>query len=103
MILYISTSLCQLQVAHPSVKFVFSETGYSGMLDDYAAEKCSVLAAGASDITSDTKFTRLFCDKNLVITDSLIIEIVSSCLCPINPLADQSSLTSIFDSLLPFQ
>ena len=77
---YSYISLHQLQVAHPNVKFVFSEGSYSGMLDDYDSGKCKVLAAGESDITSNGEYTKAFCTRKLVLTDSLIIETVSSCL-----------------------
>ncbi|KAL7526580.1 hypothetical protein ACHAXR_005246 [Thalassiosira sp. AJA248-18] len=63
----------ELQVAWPTVNFVFSEASYSGMLEGFDKGKCDVLAVGESDILSGD-YTVEFCKRGLVLTDSLIIE-----------------------------
>ncbi|KAL7530571.1 hypothetical protein ACHAXR_003567, partial [Thalassiosira sp. AJA248-18] len=64
----------EFEIAWPTVNFVFSKSSYVGMLDDYAAGKCDVLAVGEMDIITDVERTSWFCERDLVLTDSLIIE-----------------------------
>ena len=67
----------ELEVAWPSAKFYFHEAGneFRGLLDDYDAGKCKFLAIGWEDTGSDTDFLEMLCERNLVYTDSLIVEI----------------------------
>jgi len=66
----------ELEIAHPSANFVFSQSGKSffGLLDDFDAGKCHVLAIGETDAAANIELMAEFCDRKLVFTDSLIIE-----------------------------
>ena len=47
------------------------------MIKDYNEGNCDVLAVGKGDIITDAERTQAFCKSGLVITDSLLLEIVS--------------------------
>jgi hypothetical protein len=65
-----------LELAHPDAKFVFNMEGKEifGMVEDFQADKCDVLAVGKMDSLGDLKLMNLFCKENLVYTDSVVIE-----------------------------
>ncbi|KAL7466233.1 hypothetical protein ACHAXS_006521 [Conticribra weissflogii] len=60
----------------PDARFVFSESEgeFYGVLEDYQAGKCDVLAVGREDTMIDLELLNLFCDEGLVYTDSLVME-----------------------------
>lgn len=64
----------ELEVAWPGAHFVFSDSGREipGMMEDYDAGKCEVMALGVTDTTKDAQ--EMMCERNLVYTSSLIIE-----------------------------
>lgn len=68
-----------LELAHPKAKFVFNEDGKElyGLVEDYDAGLCKVMAVGKMDSLGDLKLMDLFCERDLVYTESLIIENVS--------------------------
>ncbi|KAL7536673.1 hypothetical protein ACHAWF_005534 [Thalassiosira exigua] len=65
-----------LRVAWPKAIFHFHEDGneYHGILDDYLAGKCKVLAIGHQSTELDSRILQRFCSSDLVRTDSLILE-----------------------------
>ena len=67
----------ELATAWPTISFHFGDGGYDRMLEDYKDNRCEVLAVGKTDVEFDTELTKSFCDAGLVLTDSLIVEIVS--------------------------
>mmetsp|Transcript_1544 Transcript_1544/g.3190 ORF Transcript_1544/g.3190 Transcript_1544/m.3190 type:complete len:753 (+) Transcript_1544:97-2355(+) len=60
----------------PDARFVFSESEgeFYGVLEDYKAGKCDVLAVGREDTMIDLELLNLFCDEGLVYTNSLVME-----------------------------
>jgi len=67
----------ELQVAWPDANFYFHEAGleFPGMLDDWDAGKCRVMAVGFEDTSMDTTYLKALCERDLVFTDSLVVEI----------------------------
>jgi len=67
----------ELQVTWPDAKFYFHESGreFPGLLDDYDAGKCRFMAVGYEDTSMDTTFLNKLCERGLVYTDSLIVEV----------------------------
>jgi len=65
-----------LKLLHPKANFVFNQEGKElyGLVDDYDAGKCDVLAVGKMDSLGDLKLMDLFCERDLVFTESLIME-----------------------------
>ncbi|KAL7549280.1 hypothetical protein ACHAWF_013032 [Thalassiosira exigua] len=65
-----------LELAHPEAKFVFNQEGKElyGLVDDFDNNLCDVMAVGKMDSLGDMKLMDLFCERELVYTDSLIIE-----------------------------
>ena len=61
----------------PNANFYFHQDAneFSGMLDDYDAGKCKVMAVGYEDTSMDVHFLQGLCDRGLVYTDSVIVEI----------------------------
>lgn len=66
-----------LETAWPSANFVYSKAGFPGMLDDYDANKCEVMAVGEMDTQGDISLMNKFCERRLLFTESLFIENVS--------------------------
>lgn len=66
----------ELEKAWPLADFVFSESGksYYGLVDDFDAGKCCFIAIGDSDAAANIELMDMFCARDLVFTDSLIIE-----------------------------
>ncbi|KAL7533215.1 hypothetical protein ACHAXR_005108 [Thalassiosira sp. AJA248-18] len=66
----------ELKAAWPTAKFLFNQGGndYIDMLDDYDAGNCDVIAASKMDIDSDLSSSHGLCKRNLVFSDSLVIE-----------------------------
>mmetsp|Transcript_2090 Transcript_2090/g.4481 ORF Transcript_2090/g.4481 Transcript_2090/m.4481 type:complete len:745 (+) Transcript_2090:84-2318(+) len=66
----------ELTTKWPDAKFVFHTEGneFFGLLDDYRAGKCDVLAVGREDTTMDLELLNQFCDEGLVYTNSLVME-----------------------------
>ena len=85
----------ELQNKWPRANFVFSDTkssSYYGLVDDYKAGKCDVLAMGQVFAKSDFEFMDTICETGLVLTDSEVI--VNPVGFPIQPeLGMQSSFT----------
>ena len=69
----------ELEVAWQNTRFVYNLSGreYDGILDDYDDGKCDALAIAETDLVYSIKTTEAFCDRGLVLTDSLVIENVS--------------------------
>lgn len=67
----------ELRAAFPDADFYFHKAGkeFPGMLEDYDAGKCKVMAVGYEDTSLDTNFLNQLCKRNLVYTDSVIAEI----------------------------
>ncbi|KAL7533811.1 hypothetical protein ACHAXR_005454, partial [Thalassiosira sp. AJA248-18] len=65
-----------LERQHPGAKFVFNQEGKElfGLVEDYDAGKCDVLAVGKMDSLGDLNLMDQFCERHLVYTESLIIE-----------------------------
>ncbi|KAL9181674.1 hypothetical protein ACHAXT_012017 [Thalassiosira profunda] len=65
-----------LELAHPNANFIFNQEGRElyGLLEDYDAGLCEVMAVGKMDSLGDLNLMALFCDRKLVYTDSLVIE-----------------------------
>ncbi len=55
----------ELMTKWPDAKFVFNTEGneFFGLLDDYRARKCDVLAVGREDTTMDLELLNQFCDE----------------------------------------
>jgi len=66
----------ELKIAWPNANFYFHRDGneFHGMMDDYDAGKCRVMAVGWEDTGFDTAFLKKLCERNLVYTDSIIDE-----------------------------
>eukprot|EP00580_Thalassiosira_gravida_P005994 CAMPEP_0201655548 /NCGR_PEP_ID=MMETSP0493-20130528/46064_1 /ASSEMBLY_ACC=CAM_ASM_000838 /TAXON_ID=420259 /ORGANISM="Thalassiosira gravida, Strain GMp14c1" /LENGTH=670 /DNA_ID=CAMNT_0048132137 /DNA_START=1151 /DNA_END=3160 /DNA_ORIENTATION=- len=65
-----------IKLTHPKANFVFNQEGKElyGLVDDYDAKKCEVMAVGKMDSLGDLKLIDLFCARDLVFTDSLVME-----------------------------
>lgn len=65
-----------LESKWPSVTFIYSDTAkdFYGLVDDYDAGKCDVMAVGREDTTMDFDLLNLFCERGLVFTESVVIE-----------------------------
>jgi len=65
-----------LVLAHPDANFIFNKEGKElfGLVEDYDLGRCGVMAVGKMDSLGDLKLMELFCERNLVFTESLIIE-----------------------------
>jgi len=65
-----------LELAHPDATFVFNLNGKElfGLVEDYKAGSCEVLAVGKMDSLGDMNLMDLFCKEELVYTESLVIE-----------------------------
>jgi len=66
-----------LQAAWPAANFVYANNWpfLDSMLDDYDAKKCSFIAIGWEDNSMDMDFYDKLCSRNLVVTNSLVVEI----------------------------
>lgn len=66
----------ELEISHPTATFVFSQAGksYYGLIDDYDAQRCDFIAVGKEDAKSNIELMNMFCERDLVFTNSLIIE-----------------------------
>lgn len=66
----------ELQNAWPTANFYFTETGrdFHGMLEDFDANKCKVLVVSWEDTSMDSTFTAKLCERDLVFTQSVIID-----------------------------
>jgi len=62
--------------AHPDANFIFNKEGNEifGSLEDYDLGRCDVMAVGRMDSLGDLKLMNMFCERNLVFTESLITE-----------------------------
>ena len=67
----------ELESRWPDARFVFHEEGreFPGLLDDWDAKKCEVLALGMEDTSMDKNFLEEICKRELVYTASVIAEI----------------------------
>ena len=82
LIYYTSTSLTdfpfpEFETDWPDARFVYNseDKGFLGLLDDYASNKCDVLAVGYEDTILNSVFLEKLCVNNLVYTDSMVAEI----------------------------
>jgi hypothetical protein len=75
----------ELKVAWPNAKFYFHQNGNEvmGMIEDYEAGKCQILAIGWEDNTMDVGIREKLCENDLRFTDSVVIETPQAF--PINP------------------
>ena len=48
---------------------------FAGMLEDLDAGECHVMAVGYEDTSMDTAYLEKLCDRDLVYTDSLVVEV----------------------------
>lgn len=66
----------ELKVAWPSAKFVWCETckDQAGLLDDYDAGKCKLLAMSHTGMIPNLKVMTGLCSRELVFTNSKLIE-----------------------------
>lgn len=66
----------EYQIAYPDANFYFHDDGneFSGVMDDYLAGNCQVLAIGYEDTSMDTNFLESMCTNDLVYTTSVIAE-----------------------------
>ena len=69
----------EYQQAYPEADFYFHEDGreFLGVLDDYVAGKCKVLAIGYEDTSMDPGFLKEMCANDLVYSDSVLTEVSS--------------------------
>ena len=69
----------EYQQAYPEADFYFHEDGreFLGVLDDYVAGKCKVLAIGYEDTSMDPGFLKEMCVNGLVYSDSVLTEVSS--------------------------
>lgn len=67
----------EYQIAYPNANFYFHEDGneFAGVMDDYLAGKCQVLAIGYEDTSMDTSFLESMCTNELVYTTSVVAEV----------------------------
>ena len=67
----------EFQMSYPAANFYFHEDGneFAGVMDDYLAGKCQVLAIGYEDTSMDINFLERMCTNDLVYTASVIAEI----------------------------
>jgi len=67
----------ELQIAWPEANFYFTQSGreFIGMIEDYDLGLCDFLAVGWEDTSMNLKFREMVCDRNLAVTESLIMEI----------------------------
>lgn len=56
----------ELETAHPSAKFVYSQgdTSYYGMVEDYKSGKCDFIAAD-NDLMANIELMDIFCERNV--------------------------------------
>eukprot|EP00956_Cyclotella_meneghiniana_P023232 scaffold44786_cov61-Cyclotella_meneghiniana.AAC.8 len=66
-----------LELEWPDAKFYYNldDKGFFGMLDDYTAGKCDVLAVGYEDTILSEDFLEEMCENNLVYTSSVVVEV----------------------------
>ncbi|KAL7531863.1 hypothetical protein ACHAXR_004282, partial [Thalassiosira sp. AJA248-18] len=77
----------ELEARWDKAIFVFDQTGgdnYYGMIADYDSGKCDMLAVGDSELVANPELVNELCARNLVVTNSLILE--NALAFPINPL-----------------
>jgi len=66
----------EFEIAWPDAKFYFHQEGreFSGVLEDYDAGQCEVMAIGLEDTSMDVTFLEKMCARSLVYTSSLVME-----------------------------
>ena len=66
----------ELEVRWPKAKFVYHDTanGHYGILGQYDAGACDVMAMGIEDTRFDNFILDMFCERDLVYTDGLVLE-----------------------------
>ena len=67
----------ELKTAWPKANFYFIDgsKGFNAMTDDYDLGHCKVLAVGLEDTSMDLALMKKFCDRDLVFTRSLFVDI----------------------------
>lgn len=70
----------ELENAHPTADFIFSDSGnkYYGVLDNYDAKECQVMAVSGFDTRNNIELMNMFCKRDLVFTKSVFMKTVSS-------------------------
>lgn len=65
-----------LELAWPDANFVFNREGKElyGLVEDYDAGKCPVMAVGKMDSLGDMDLMDMFCKRELFYTESIVIE-----------------------------
>ena len=66
----------ELLVRWPKADFVFSNHGteFYGLLKDYDAKKCQLMAVGREDTTLDPVLMNMYCDRGLIYTNEIATE-----------------------------
>lgn len=66
----------EMKIKWPDASFVFhaSAREFRGVVEDYDAGKCDVLAVGREDTMLDGQLMEMFCQRDLVFTDSIFLE-----------------------------
>lgn len=67
----------ELKMAWPkaNLHYVNGSKGFNGMIDDYDLGRCEVLAVGMEDTSMDLPLLEKFCERDLVFTNSLFVDI----------------------------
>ena len=67
----------ELKMAWPkaNVHYINGSKGFNGMIDDYDLGRCEVLAVGMEDTSMDLPLLEKFCERDLVFTNSLFVDI----------------------------
>ena len=67
----------EYKIAWPTANFVFNESGaedFYGLIEDYDNGRCDVIAIGSVETLADMDMLNMFCTRDLVMTDSLVLE-----------------------------
>ena len=67
----------EYKIAWPTANFVFNESGdedFYGLIEDYDNGRCDVIAIGSVETLADMDLLNMFCTRDLVMTDSLVLE-----------------------------
>jgi len=67
----------ELEMAWPKANFYYIDgsKGFHGMMDEYDLGRCQVLAVGTEDTHMDLALMEKFCERDLVFTNSLFVDI----------------------------
>jgi len=65
----------ELKMAWPKANLHYINGGFNGMIDDYDLGRCKVLAVSVEDTSMDLPLLEKFCERDLVFTNSLFVDI----------------------------